>query len=99
MKVVWPPKVTRGSKTLFRVDGSSGHVSLDGQPTVVKLNRLHLNDKSIRGDVINECCDCGSVHLYAYEVIRSNNEFYLLKRPYRIKDGHKTHKTRKTRKK
>ena len=91
----WPPKVVKGSKARFRVDGSTGHASLDGQPTLIKLNRLHLNDKSIRGETLTECCDCGLVHLYSYEVICVNGEFHLLKRAHRIKDGREPQRTRK----
>lgn len=95
----WLPKVTRGPKTKFAVDGTEGFTNLDGTPTIVRLNRLSKNDKTIRGDITNECCNCSMVHLYSVEVFKVDEEFWLAKRAYRIKDGESIPKKRGRRKK
>lgn len=88
MKITFPPKdVAHGSKIKFAIDGEEGYTNLDGTPTIIPLYRLAENDKSIRGSHTNECCTCGSVHLYAYEVFSHKKRFYLQKRAYLIKDG------------
>ena len=95
-RIVWPPKVIKGkgSKERF-IDGTSGRANLDGQPTLVSLNRLHANDKSIRGEILNECCNCGFVHLFTFEVICVAKKFYLLKRSHGIKPGRKVRARKK----
>ena len=88
-KIKFPPSVTYGPKIQFIVDGTKGHMNPNGAPTLIPLQRLGVNDRTIRGDQIHECCDCKAVHSISYEVFCQKGKFYLQKRTYSIKDGKK----------
>lgn len=58
----------------------------DGTPTLIPLKR-HPNDRTLRGEQENYCCDCGLRHVYCYEVFRApQGQFFLTKRAYRIEE-------------
>lgn len=56
--------------------------SRDGEPTRIPLTRWR-NDRTLRGQLWNGCCDCGLEHLLTFEVMYDGRDFYLTKRSYR----------------
>jgi hypothetical protein len=59
----------------------------DGTPTLLPLKR-HPNDRSLRAEQENYCCDCGLRHVYCYEVFRTpDGNFFLAKRAYRVDEA------------
>ncbi len=80
-RISWPPAVF--VKPHHRV------AKWDGEPTQLPLRRWRY-DRSLRAQLITECCDCGLQHLTSFELFgyreRRSMSFWLVKRTYRLKD-------------
>ena len=56
----------------------------DGEPQFFQLHKFE-NDRPIRATQSQACCDCGLIHLMAYEVFREQHtgNWWLVSRAYR----------------
>jgi hypothetical protein len=73
----WPGPKT---KPLYRKTGN--RVMREGEPHVFELSNFN-NDRTLRAEEFEYCCDCGLRHFKTYEVFRNVDGFYLVSRTWR----------------
>jgi len=92
MKVKWPPKPR---KNLLQQQIRTNY---EGQPTLMPLHRYN-HDRSLRGQMVNACCDCGLTHLLTFEVFQvSAGRFYMNKRAFRLEADYRPKQTKRRKK-
>ena len=66
--------------------GPQADYNIDGEGSWIYLRRFEP-DKALKGRIWNTCCNCGSEHLYTFEVVaQPNGEWWLIKRAYQNPD-------------
>lgn len=64
------------------------HNVRDGEPDLVVLERYD-GDRTLRGNKLTYCCDCGLGHVFSYEIFKvtgSGEQYAMNIRAFRLPD-------------
>ena len=96
VKAKKPPRKKKGKPGYFNIaglvpyyrhdshggKGKDSDAKVNGEPSWILLRRFEY-DKTLHGQIWNECCGCGLVHLYTYNVVsQPDGTWWLVKRSY-----------------